>query len=59
MCSMNIFRSWDKTCYEIAHKLDVHDIIDSQYSNIPNGNKIRTYRQYKNELEKSSNLKRM
>ncbi|CAC5381708.1 unnamed protein product [Mytilus coruscus] len=33
MWGMNISRSWDKKCYEIAHKLGIHDIIDSQYSN--------------------------
>lgn len=32
MWGMNISRSKDKTCYEIAHKLGINDIIDSQYS---------------------------
>ncbi|CAC5406288.1 unnamed protein product [Mytilus coruscus] len=33
MWGMNISRSWDKKCYEIAHKLGIHVIIDSQNSN--------------------------
>ena len=85
MWGMNISRSWDKKCCEIAHKLGIYDIIDSQYSNRhkmydiktklyeiekqewveklyqdrnePNGNKLRTYRLYKNVLETSSYLK--
>ena len=79
MWSMNIGRSWDKKCVEIANNLDFMNIIDGPFSiqhklkvikefmfnndktewfnnlyddrNEPNGNKLRTFRMYKNNLE--------